>query len=301
MGNVIPVTPNGKGIVPPPSDRVSVRIRRRKTPAPESVAIPEGVRKRRRIAEPLPVTPEIVEAAARPMRADGSANRKRLAALVQELSAQAAHPFEGHVWAGPFTQDEWAERAGISTRTFRRLIASSPFVSSVAGSGAEKRTMLRLGTPHPPTPRKVANTLAKTWKEYLAGRSDCADASVSRRDYGILCALAREWPDGWQVKIFKHVLADWTGFMVLVSFAVELTLEARVAGVDPFAPDVLCDHTLDTARRLHGVELTRPKRLNIPSLAFLNRFLHLGLELYEMQHGDIPPPGGFEVIRLRDS
>ncbi len=70
--------------------------------------------------------------------------------------------------------------------------------------------------------------------------------------FGMLCGLARDLPDGWQVEVFKHAVIRWPDFMDDVKLEVELAQEALREGFDPFSPGAASDHMLTTARRFWG-------------------------------------------------
>lgn len=224
--------------------------------------------------EPLPDLPTV--------RADRAAKRDQLVALVRQMIADAPHRADGHVWAGPLKAADWAQLAGLTKRTFDRLIAAPPFVVDVRGAGAAKATAVRIASPTellappPPTDQKIANTMAKLWRTQT-------ERAVSRREYGCLCGLARELPAGRQVDIFRYTIRDWSGFMAMVTLATERIAAARAAGEDIWSGEVLCDHTLDVARALDGVEVVRPRLLCFPSLALMRRFAVVMIDNWELR------------------
>lgn len=175
--------------------------------------------------------------------------------------------------------------AGLSLRTFQRLIAVPPVVSTVRGMGRDKAMLLRLGEPAAVNHRKLANTLSKLWREHRG------EAMTSHRDYGLLFGLVETWPEGWQVRIFEHTLRCWSAFCAMTKL--EIHTATAFAGHDPFAPDLLSDPLFETARRCHGVPLDAGRRFRHVSLSFLRRFAHVAQELFLMDREErglrVPP------------
>jgi len=144
----------------------------------------------------------------------------------------------------------------------------------VRGMGRDKAMLLRLGEPATVNHRKTANTLSKLWREHRG------EAMTTHREYGLLFGLAETWPEGWQIKIFEHTLRCWSAFMAMAKL--EIVAALAYADAYPFAPDLLSDPLLETARRCRGVPLDATRRYRHVSLSFLRRFAHVGQELFVM-------------------
>lgn len=214
------------------------------------------------------------------MRQDAQIKQDNLCALILADINGDPQSIDGQLWAGAYSHDEWAQRAGLTVRTFRRLIAKPPFVSTVRGSGSNKRTYLRLGAAPAYDLRKVQNTMSKIWRE----RTGCTWTDP-RTQYGPICGMAEEWPDGWQVKVFEHALTHWGTFMACTKLEIQAALdvidaaEARGEEPDLFSPDAMLDHVLETARRVPRRQL-QIRHLEFPSLGYLRRFCHVALTVY---------------------
>lgn len=77
------------------------------------------------------------------------------------------------------------------------------------------------------------------------------EVKVPKKEFGALCGLARDLPDGWQVELFKHAVFNWPDFMDIVKAEIDAALSCYACGDDPFAPGANSDHMLTTARRFY--------------------------------------------------
>ncbi|MDN5788783.1 MAG: hypothetical protein L0H65_17355 [Pseudorhodobacter sp.] len=78
------------------------------------------------------------------------------------------------------------------------------------------------------------------------------EETIGQSEFGMICGLAHDWPDGWQMEVFRHTVIRWPDFMDDVKLEVELALHARDGQIDPFHPEVIADPLYTTARRYHG-------------------------------------------------
>ena len=147
---------------------------------------------------------------------------------------------------------------------------------------------LRIGEPDPVDHRKTANILSKHWREHRG------EPRTEPREYGLLFGLVQAWPEGWQVRIFGHVLTNWPAFCAMTKL--EIATAQAYAGANPFDPDLMTDDLLDTARRLQGVPLDADRRYRHVSLSFLRRFAHMAPKLFLM---DLEERGDGKAVALR--
>lgn len=199
------------------------------------------------------------------LRADAKERHIALCRLVATMVETRPAGLDGMDWAGPLTQAQWAERAGLPLRTFKRLIQHPPIVAVARGVGRQKGTYLRLGDAPPQSLRKVQNTIAKLWRDHIGPEQ--MEGRNPRRDYGFCCGLAEDLPRGAQAKVFTHALRNWETFMSVAKLEIRIALELRAAGQEP-DPD---DPDQETAWRLAGEGL-EDRFLHHPSLSFLRRF-----------------------------
>lgn len=136
-----------------------------------------------------------------------------------------------------------------------------------------KITLLRLGKAAAPNLRKIANTMAKIWRE------DVSKKPTGPNVYGCICGLAEDLPAGWQVEIFKHALKDWDGFCACAKLEIEIANYSAEREYDVFTPDALTDHTLATARRFPGEHLFL-RYYRFPSITFLRKFHHVATDIW---------------------
>ncbi|MCT4559507.1 MAG: hypothetical protein N4A61_15780 [Pelagimonas sp.] len=106
-------------------------------------------------------------------------------------------------------------------------------------------------------------------------------ARHSREEFGMLCGLASDFPDGYEMAIFKHALRCWPDFMDHAKLEIETALALRAADDDPFHPEALSDHTLTTARRYRGREHKLSLRVyQRPLISFLRAYWPVAVELF---------------------
>jgi len=235
-----------------------------------------------------PITGEGNSSALPSLRRDKQRRHDALCALIADEVNSDPYDFEGFLWAGPFSQEHLAARLGLSTRTLRDLLRVPPVVVEVRGMGRDKGTLLRLGVVAPVNHRKTANVLSKHYRTHVEA------ATTTHRDYGLLFGLVEEWPEGWQVRIFGHVLRNWSAFVGMAKLEIEAAI--AYADTDPFTPDLITDDLLDTARRLQGVALSADRRYRYVSLTFLRRFAHIAPKLYLL---DLEERGDGKAVALR--
>lgn len=211
------------------------------------------------------------------LRADAKKRHIALCKLIATMAETDPARMSGAEWAGPMTQEQWAEKAGLSLRTFKRLILHPPIVVAARGVGRGKVTYLRLGTVDPHDLRKVQNSMAKLWRRHIGPEQ--AALRDFRRDYGLICGLAEDLPRGWQVQIFDHALCHWTTFCAMAKFEIDIANDMRRAGMT-VTDDDLDEDGFATARRFPGEVLSKVRFFHVPALSFLRKFHHVAVSVY---------------------
>lgn len=204
-------------------------------------------------------------------------------------AAQEASPFEhvGQIWAKPIALKAWCEIGGFKLRTLKELIKYPPIRRLQCNLPSGKVVLLRVGDPG----EELVKATAKRMQAFFLATTK--EATVSRDEFGMLCGLARDLPDGWQVEIFQHAVICWFDFMDDVKLEVELAQEALREGFDPFAPGAASDHMLTTARRFWGqgdkLSLRTYRRPFIPLVrAFWPVAVELFIDHRQLRGGDHP-------------
>ena len=177
-----------------------------------------------------------------------SVRDRNVTALRALIASTTSVERDGYHWAAA-TQDDYCMRlGGWSTSKFFRETGKPPFIRMAARIDGQMMTLLREGEPGAQTPAIIAKHMSKLLRSYrarcrellLAERDALSEGKigvpetdavadvriekidhllnvlptlVGAKDYGCMCGLAETWPDGYQVQIFKTVLADWEGFM----------------------------------------------------------------------------------------
>ena len=198
-----------------------------------------------------------------------------LCALIAEAQVASPHEHVGQIWAKPVSLQAWCEIGGFALRTLKELIKYPPIRRYQCNLPGGKVTLLRVGDPGPEQDKVLAKQIAAY---FLAATKE---ETVSRNEFGMLCGLAHDWPDGWQVEIFKHAIIHWPDFMDVVKVEVEIALEVLGRGDDPFHPEALADPLYATARRYCG----RGDKLSLrvyrrPFIPLLRAFWPIAVELF---------------------
>lgn len=144
-----------------------------------------------------------------------------LRSLVLGQIATAPFQLDGFLWCA-LPQPEVAAKLGTSVETLRRLIRKPPFVRDRALVGGTITCIIREGDPDVMTPRRMARILEKIWR-------DMTGIPTNAAQFGLFTGLAKDWPEGFQTALLKHVLSDWQLFMASVKFWIDLeNMEADV-------------------------------------------------------------------------
>jgi len=189
------------------------------------------------------------------------------------LMETAPCTMDRQAWAGPLTQEQWAAKAGLTLRTFRRLVKEPPIVAVARGRGRRKATYLRLGEAPSDAIRKAKNIIAKLWREHI-GPEQAAQRD-GYRDNGLCWGLAEDLPHGLQVKVFAHALKNWDTFMLVAKGQISIALDLHAQGLPP-DPN---DPEMEAARVIPRKHL-KNVFLHHVSLSFLRRFHFVAAEVY---------------------
>lgn len=156
------------------------------------------------------------------MRADAKERHTKLCALIQDVVATDGQEFEGNVYA-ILPLSVWADQLGVSTKTVSRLIRYEPIQFTKTMVEGVPATLLRVGKKGKQSPRELANIMATLFKKHTGAEK------VSRTQWGMLHGLAEEWPEGYQVAIFKHMITEkgWRSFMAALALYVAVQQEAE--------------------------------------------------------------------------
>lgn len=192
-------------------------------------------------------------------------------------AAQEASPFEHQeeIWAQPLSQEAWCKAGGFALRTFQELIKVPPIRRLRCTINGRITTLLRVGEQG----AEQAKAIAKGMQAYWC--SATREAKVSGGEFGMLCGLARDWPDGWQMEIFRHTLIQWPDFMDDVKFEIELAIDLRDTRQSPFHRELLADPLYATARRMWPQRDKLSLRVyRRPFIPLLRAFWPLAVELF---------------------
>lgn len=151
-----------------------------------------------------------------------SCAQERLAALVHQTIEEHGVFFEDKTWAIRPRQ-EWADLAGVTTRTVTRSFKKDPFDTLQKLVEGRRATLVRIGKHDPNQPSRLAATMAKMFRANIvqnddinakqksiyeaAGHTWKPKRSVTQREYGCLIGLAKDFRSGWQLEIFKFAIS----------------------------------------------------------------------------------------------
>lgn len=212
----------------------------------------------------------------KPMKSDAQARHDKLCYRILARMEAEGQERNGYRWA-LFTRQELAEALDVDAKTISRLIQVPPiqcFVTAKEDATGKWRRVLALRVaevgepPAQPNPRDIANIMRNLFVA-KTGRAPGKD------EYGCLIGLAKEWPEGHQVAIFKDVLAEWGSYMAAIKNRIDFETEAlEVKGL-------------------------RSRYYRFPTITLLRRWPHVVADAYltrwQMQHNGKPnvPPQPF--------
>lgn len=187
------------------------------------------------------------------MRADAKERHTKLCALIQKEVKREGQEFEGHVWA-ILPLSVWADMLGVtSAKTVSRLIRHEPIQFTNTMVEGVPAVLLRVGKKGKQSPRELANIMATLWKKQTGAEE------VSKHLWGMMCGLAENWPEGYQIAIFKHVITPhgWHSFMAALSLHIAIQQEAE------------------------GDTVIVKRYFNHPSVSVLRRFWQVAADAYK--------------------
>ncbi|MFT4095749.1 MAG: hypothetical protein QM651_01410 [Rhodoblastus sp.] len=160
------------------------------------------------------------------LKSDIDERKAKLAKIIGDLIASEPIERGGLKWAAVH-QDELAKHLGVDRRTLHRWTNARPFQREIGRAGEHPRaTLLRLladGETPTQSPETLANIMRKIWEAKVG-------TALNGKQHGCLIGLAKEWPDGHQLEIFKCVLNDWKRFVVATRHLMDVA--AEFAGED---------------------------------------------------------------------
>ena len=173
--------------------------------------------------------------------AECKSTRDDLIALVEWRIGEKPYDHRGRTWAQLDRQD-WANALDVSEKTITRWTDQPPFVKAIVQLGHGPRTMLlRIGAPDAAKPEEEIARIMSTAlnREFRACRKrdeqalaqmDPADPQAvklakllardqvrsTRRDWGNMCELARQWPPEYAVEAFAYAVTHWAETMTSI-------------------------------------------------------------------------------------
>ncbi|MCA8896983.1 MAG: hypothetical protein KDA48_17120 [Amphiplicatus sp.] len=202
-----------------------------------------------------------------------------LAAIIEGEIEKNAVERGGLKWAAVH-QEPLAEHLGVDRRTLARWTNAPPFQREVASMGEHGRvTLLRVvsGSEKPSrTPEALANIMRKIWKQKVG-------KELNGKQHGCLIGLAKDWPDGHQLDIFKCMLNDWKGFVIATRYLME-------AGADKIGLDVKAITANDGKPAI--------RKMAYPSITYMRPFHFVAVCLYArtLQEKQKPVPEAVMAI-----
>ena len=145
------------------------------------------------------------------MRADKQVRHDRLCDLIRKTIADHGQDHHGYLWAVRPMAD-WADMLDADKKTVERLCAVKPIQRLRTRVGGVSAVLLRIEAPDgdKALEKKRRLDLARMMEKLFVAKTGHKPKPA---DFGGLNGLAEVWPEGFQVEIFKHVLADWDHFM----------------------------------------------------------------------------------------
>lgn len=156
----------------------------------------------------------------------------------------------GRQWAA-LEQSAYAESLKVDVRTIRRWSASAPIVTLNAHVDGRKLCLMRIGEPDAvPEDEAIAKAMARAYNrelralrrrdvQTLASLDAASDEAVklaklldrepstsTKRDWGNMCELARQWPPEIAAAAFEFGIKNWSQTMSSIKLA------AAEAGAD---------------------------------------------------------------------
>jgi hypothetical protein len=152
------------------------------------------------------------------LRSDKQERHDRLCDLIRNTIAEDGREKDDYLWAVR-SMDDWANMLGADKKTVERLCAEKPIQRLRTRVGGVSAVLLRIEAPggDKGLEKQRLKLLARQMEKLFLAKISTKDGEkllrVPENQFGQLNGLAERWPDGFQIAIMKHVLADWPHFM----------------------------------------------------------------------------------------
>lgn len=124
---------------------------------------------------------------------------EKLRDLVTAEIEKSGFEFEGKTWVAK-SLENWANLAGVSTKTVRRAFEKEPFDTLRKLRDGRQVVYVRVGKSDPNQASRLAATMAKMFRHQTKRQ-------VTPSEYGLLHGLVKDFRAGWQLEIFKFAIS----------------------------------------------------------------------------------------------
>jgi len=144
-----------------------------------------------------------------------------LIAVVENLIVQEPHEFDGHKWAAK-PNEFYCKAAGLTARTFGRMIKDAPFVRRHKRIDGKPTCLLRVGVAGPKSVHETALVLRGIWRNKTGMATPEAGEAVEKWEHQKRClwGFAKDVmalpglkylddPSDFAVAAFKGALDNW--------------------------------------------------------------------------------------------
>lgn len=174
--------------------------------------------------------------------------------LVTELIATDPFMREGHPWAAR-PQAWWAERIGVSTKQVQRISLAAPVRINLPLVDGTKMAVYRPGSMADKTPEDYGRIMSKMW---LKG----SERQTTKKEFGLLVGLAKDWPQGKAPYLFDLVLSNWGAFCAGAHTEIYCGMHGQPAEQFKAPPEAF-----------------EERHWTYPNIAFIRRFWWVALEM----------------------
>lgn len=124
---------------------------------------------------------------------------EKLRDLVTAEIEKSGFEFEGKTWLAK-SLENWANLAGVSTKTVRRAFEKEPFDTLRKLRDGRQVVYVRVGKSDPNQASRLAATMAKMFRHQTKRQ-------VTPSEYGLLHGLVKDFRAGWQLEIFRYAIS----------------------------------------------------------------------------------------------
>ncbi len=163
------------------------------------------------------------------MRKDKRKRHDLFCTIIQKLVETEGQEFDGKTWVLR-SRKEWADLVGVALPTITSLSNIPPIEKLVKlvdnSKGLPVKAMalriMRDGDKQTKSVRDLARVMQHLYNEKTGQK-------ITREQFGMLNGLAKDWPEGYQIEIFKHVISTdgWCSYMAALSLHIDLLTEAE--------------------------------------------------------------------------